>query len=147
MRTRVLSLASLSGLKLQWHCRGVGHRCSSDPGLLWLWRRLVATAPIRPLAWEPPYAVGAALKRQKVQKKKVSLNISVQCYKTKPSMCHYLQITVWNFKFKYNKTFFTLQTHHLTLTLSASHRLWTLVWALAWTVEWAVSYQRGYSWV
>ena len=39
---------------------GVGHRRSSDPALLWLWRRLVATAPIRPLAWEPPYAPGAA---------------------------------------------------------------------------------------
>ena len=26
--------------------------------------RPVATAPIRPLAWEPPYASGAALKRQ-----------------------------------------------------------------------------------
>ena len=43
----------------------VGHRCSSDPALLWLWRRLVATAPILPLAWEPPYATGVALKRQK----------------------------------------------------------------------------------
>ena len=30
-----------------------------DPAL-WLWRRPVATAPIRPLAWEPPYAAGAA---------------------------------------------------------------------------------------
>jgi len=41
--------------------------------LLWLWRRLVATAPIRPLAWEPPYAAGAAqeiAKRQKKKKKK-----------------------------------------------------------------------------
>jgi len=28
--------------------------------LLWLWRRPVATAPIQPLAWEPPYASGAA---------------------------------------------------------------------------------------
>ena len=28
--------------------------------MLWLWRRLVATAPIQPLAWEPPYAAGAA---------------------------------------------------------------------------------------
>ena len=27
-----------------------------DPALLWLWCRLVAAAPIRPLAWEPPYA-------------------------------------------------------------------------------------------
>ena len=32
----------------------------NDPALLWLWRRPVATAPIRPLAWEPPYATGAA---------------------------------------------------------------------------------------
>ena len=32
-----------------------------DPVLLWLWCRLAAVAPIRPLAWEPPYAVGAAL--------------------------------------------------------------------------------------
>ena len=39
---------------------GVGCRRGSDPALLWLWRRLVATAPIRPLAWEPPYAEGAA---------------------------------------------------------------------------------------
>ena len=31
-----------------------------DPELLWLWLRPVATAPIRPLAWEPPYAAEAA---------------------------------------------------------------------------------------
>ena len=34
-----------------------------DLALLWLWHRLAATAPIVPLAWEPPYAMGAALKR------------------------------------------------------------------------------------
>ena len=28
--------------------------------ILWLWCRLVATAPIQPLAWEPPYAAEAA---------------------------------------------------------------------------------------
>ena len=39
---------------------GVGQRRSSDPSLLWLWRRLEATAPIQPLAWEPPYAEAAA---------------------------------------------------------------------------------------
>ena len=44
---------------------GVGHRRSSDPALLWLWCRLEATAPNEPLAWELPYAEGAALKRQK----------------------------------------------------------------------------------
>ena len=36
-----------------------------DPPLLWLRRRPVATAPIRPLAWEPPYATGAALEKTK----------------------------------------------------------------------------------
>ena len=41
-----------------------------DMALLWLWRRLAATTPIRPLAWEPPYAVGAALKGQKTKIKK-----------------------------------------------------------------------------
>ena len=44
---------------------GVGGRYGSDPKLLWLWRRPAATAPIQPLAWEFPCAVGAALKRQK----------------------------------------------------------------------------------
>ena len=36
-----------------------------DPALLWLWYRPAAAAPIRPLAWERPYASGAALKWQK----------------------------------------------------------------------------------
>ena len=49
---------------------GTGGRRSSDPALLWLWRRLAATALIPPLAWEPPYVMGAALKRQKKKKKK-----------------------------------------------------------------------------
>ena len=38
----------------------VGHRRSSDPVLLWLWCRPVATGPIQPLAWEHPYAMGVA---------------------------------------------------------------------------------------
>ena len=57
----VQSLALLSGLTfgVAVSC-GVGCRHGSDPALLWLWRRPVATAPIGPLAWEPPYAEGAA---------------------------------------------------------------------------------------
>ena len=47
---------------------GVGLRHSSDLALLWLWRRPAATAPIQPLAWEPPYTVGVALKRQETKK-------------------------------------------------------------------------------
>ena len=38
--------------------------------MLWLWHRLAATAPVRPLAWEPPYAIGVALEETKRQKKK-----------------------------------------------------------------------------
>ena len=53
---------------------GIGHRCGSDPALLWLWLwlwcRLAAVAPFRPLAWEPPYASGTALKSKKKKKKK-----------------------------------------------------------------------------
>ena len=49
---------------------GVGHRHGLDLALLWLWCRPVAAAPIGPLDWEHPFAVGAALKRQKTKKKK-----------------------------------------------------------------------------
>ena len=48
---------------------GVGRRCGSDPVLLWLQCRLASTALIRPLAWEPPYAVGAALEKKKDDEK------------------------------------------------------------------------------
>ena len=33
--------------------------------LLWLCRRLVAEAPIQPIAWELPYAADAVLKKKK----------------------------------------------------------------------------------
>ena len=63
---QVQSLASLSGLGtgVAMSC-GVGHRCGSDPVLLWLWYRPAAVAPIRPLAWELPNATSAALKSKK----------------------------------------------------------------------------------
>ena len=40
-----------------------------DLALLWLWCKLAAIALIRPLTWESPYAVIAALKRLKKKKK------------------------------------------------------------------------------
>ena len=49
---------------------GVGHRCGLDPMLLCLWYRLAAIAPIRALAWDPPYAVGTTIKSKKKKKKK-----------------------------------------------------------------------------
>ena len=53
---------------------GVGRRGGSDPELLWLWRRPVATALMRPLPWEPPYATGAALEKAKRQKQNKTKN-------------------------------------------------------------------------
>ena len=50
---------------------GVGRRRSSDPAWLWLWRGPAATAPIRPLAWERPYAVGVALKKKKEKENRI----------------------------------------------------------------------------
>ena len=47
---------------------GVGLRRGTDLVLPWLWCRLAAVSLIRPLAREAPYAVGAALKRQKTKK-------------------------------------------------------------------------------
>ena len=49
---------------------GVGSRRGLDLALLWLWHRLSATAPMRPLAWEPPHAAGVALEKAKRPKKK-----------------------------------------------------------------------------
>ena len=44
---------------------GVDGRRGSDPALLWLWCRPATVALIQPLAWEPPYAAGVAVKRKK----------------------------------------------------------------------------------
>ena len=48
----------------------VGQRCGLDPALLWLWHKLAAVAPIPSLAWELPYAAGAALKSKTKTKTK-----------------------------------------------------------------------------
>ena len=63
---------------------GVGHRQALD--LMLLWHRPAATAPIQPLTWEPPYAVGVALERPKNKNKKT---------KPKPP-------TKWSFLCAYN---------------------------------------------
>ena len=52
----------------------------SDLTLLWLWRGLAAAAPIRPLAWELPYATGAALKSKiKIKKFNKHFLIKISC--------------------------------------------------------------------
>ena len=64
---------------------GVGRRLSSNSKLLWLWCRLAATAPIRPLAWELPFTMGMALKKQ--QKNPVLMELTF-CAKSGVFMTH-----------------------------------------------------------
>ena len=70
-RLQVRSLASLTGLRIR-HCHELW--CRSQMLLRFSiavgWCRLAATAPIRPLAQEPPYAAEAALEKTKKKKKK-----------------------------------------------------------------------------
>ena len=67
---------------------GVGCTCGLDPVLLWLWCRPVATAPIGPLDWEPPYVKGVALKRQI----KKSLSLLEQSKKKKSVFYIYIYV-------------------------------------------------------
>ena len=53
----------------------LGRTGGLNQALLWLQCRPVATAPIQPLAWELPYAVGAGLKRKKKKGKKMVMFI------------------------------------------------------------------------
>ena len=62
---------------------GIGGRHDLDAVLLRLWCKPAATAPIRPLAWEPPYAAGAAQEIAKRQKQKQN-----QKTKTKTNSMH-----------------------------------------------------------
>ena len=73
---------------------GVGCRRGSDPALMWLWCRPAATAPIRPLAWEPPYAAGAAQrsgkKTKKIKNKKIK-KIKKKLHMQEKKKCHVTQ--------------------------------------------------------
>ena len=69
-----------------------------DLVLLWLWLRPEAVALIRPLAWEPPYATGAALKSKKKSKKKKNINsqrsINVKHHINSPKEKNYVIILI-----------------------------------------------------
>ena len=70
LRMQVRSLALLRGLRIQC-CNELWCRSQTWLGscLLWLWRRLAATALIQHLAWELPYAMGVALKKAYTQRR------------------------------------------------------------------------------
>ena len=53
-----------------------------DLALLWLWCRPAATALIGPLAWEPPHAMTAALKKRQNNTKPLK-DITEKCHGSK----------------------------------------------------------------
>ena len=69
----------------------VGRTHGSDLVLLWLRCRPAAVAFIRPLAWEPPYAMVAVLKK----KKKNALPFLVSSSNDALSLLNQRQITGW----------------------------------------------------
>ena len=76
---------------------GVGRRRGSDPALLWLWCRPAATAPIRPLAWEPPHAAGLALKsRKRKEGEKEVLHLVLILKKLHLFVCLFLVLHQWH---------------------------------------------------
>ena len=82
MWTEVPSVAFLSRLRILCCLElCVSPRHGSDLALLWLWHRSEDTAPIRPLAWKPPYAVDAGLKRQKKKKERKREKRKYMCVK------------------------------------------------------------------
>ena len=64
---------------------GVGSRHGSNLPWLWLWRRPAAVAPILPLTWKLPHAMGVALKKKERKKKdlcdliEILANTILQC--------------------------------------------------------------------
>ena len=71
---------------------GVGRRRGSDPALLWLWHRPVGTVPIGPLAWEPPYAAGAA---QEIAKSEKNIYWSSHCVAAETNMTRNHEVVGW----------------------------------------------------
>ena len=71
----------------------MGRRCGSDPALLWLWHRLAATAPIRPLAWDTPYVVGVALEKKKTKMKKENKELKI--FTQEGHSCNVLERILW----------------------------------------------------
>ena len=87
-----------------------------DLALLWLWFRLAAAAPIRPLAWELPYAAGVALKRKKnslfcIPPFYLGLGTSINCeiplcVKSNDLTPIYKHVSTYIYKFRHANTHF-----------------------------------------
>ena len=67
--------------------------------MLWLWHRPAATAPIQPLAWEPPYAMGAGKKEAGAQHLTQRLCLSAHTLRLFTHLKEYLHFFDFHFPF------------------------------------------------
>ena len=99
----------------------VGCRRGLDPALLWLWHKPATTALIRPLAWESPYAAGAAQemakKQTNKQKKTYVLDNWPLCVPAFPS--HALFLLLW---LRFANKVWTQKTPGTSLSVSNKSR-------------------------
>ena len=110
---------------------GVGRRCGSDLALLWLRHSLAATALTRPLAWDPPYAVGTAFKRQKKKKNyfRIAKNNRTSIYWNWLQLGRTLIFPVW--VLLYNDTLYALGTAlPMTIKNSRKGRIFISLWSI-----------------
>ena len=91
---------------------GAGHRHGSDLVLLWLWCRLAAIAPIRPLAWEPSYAANVDLKRKKKEKRERKKNFK----KELPKLKNNIKMFICNQCIKYSNKLYILVSDTVILS-------------------------------
>ena len=94
---------------------GAGHRCSSDPTLLWLWHRPAAVAPTGPLVWEPTCATSTAPKSKKKEKKRCSVLLAIR-KKDTITRYHYTYIGMAKIKLSDNTKYQMLLRRHRNWT-------------------------------
>ena len=130
-----------------------------DPEWQWLWCRRAATAPIWPLAWKPPFAMGATLKRQKTKNetKQKEIDSVWQYYKNIRLLSYFDQ---FNLTDKISHLFYNIRTVvtdqllHITrmtniqygvnLWLSLLH--WNKIAAIVFSSKYIFSIFLGFQW-
>ena len=74
-----------------------------DLALLWRWCRPAGAALIRSLAWEPPYAAGAALKRRSISTSPVTSLTTYNYNSTTDALAYavnYIPVTYFSYGWK-----------------------------------------------
>ena len=103
---------------------GIGHRRGLNPVSRWLWCRPAAAALIRPLAWEPPNAMGAALKRPKTKKKKQKKNLALYEFFSGGQLFYFIFLTLL---FPPKQFFFPIVQHGDPVIHTCIHTFFSIV--------------------